>query len=148
MRQKPNRTADLSRLKGELEEESCQRVSAENQVGSLLKDKEQLESSLRSITVEHDQLKSSFEAEKNRATSAEQELKTVMQAKLQSEQELTEIIAGLNETKTQQTADLTRLKRELETEADRRISAENQLESLQQDKEQSETSLRSSITAS
>ena len=70
-----------------------------------------------------------------------------MQAKLQSEQELTEIIAGLNETKTQQTADLTRLKRELETEADRRISAENQLGSLQRDKEQSETSLRSSITA-
>ena len=95
----------------------------------------------------HDQLKSSFETEKNRATSTEQELKTVMQAKLQSEQELTEIIAGLNETKTQQTADLTRLKRELETEADRRISAENQLGSLQRDKEQSETSLRSSITA-
>jgi len=144
---KTQQDADLFRLKSELEEESCQKVSAENQVRSLLKDKEQLESSLCSLTVEHDQLKTSLDAEKNRATSTEHELKTVVQAKLQSEQELTEIIAGLNETKTQQTAELNRLKRELETEADRRTSAENHLGTLQQDKVQSETSLRSSITA-
>ncbi len=70
-----------------------------------------------------------------------------MQAKTQSEQELTEMIAALNETITRQTADLDRLKCELETEADRRISAENQAESLRMEKEQSETSLRSSLTA-
>ena len=144
---KNQQAADLSRLKSELEEESCQRISAENQVGSLRKDKEQLESSLCTITGEHEQLISLFEAEKNRAISTEQELKTVVQAKSQSEQELTDIITGLNETKTQQAIDLARLKGELETEAGRRISAENQVESLRMEKEQSETSLHDSMTA-
>ena len=105
------------------------------------------EKSLRSLSLELEQVRSAYAAEEDRATSAEHELKTLMQTKTQSEQELTGIITGLNETKQQLGADLARLKRELETEADRRISAENQLGSLQQDKEHSETSLRSSITA-
>ena len=135
--------ADLTRLKSELETESCQRISAENQVESLIGEKEQLESSLRSITGEHEQLIAAFEAEKNRAICAEQELAAVMQAKTQSEQDLTGLITGLTDTKTLQAADLTRLKSELETESCQRISAENQVESLIGEKEQLESSLRS-----
>jgi DNA-binding response OmpR family regulator len=144
---KQQQAADLIRLKDELETEVNRRLSTENQLGSLQQDKEQLESSLQSLSGEHEQLKSALEAEKNQATSAEQELKTVMQEKTQSEQELNLIITGLNETKQQQAADLTRLKGELETEVNRRLSTENQLGSLQQDKEQLESSLRSTITA-
>ena len=194
---KQQQTADLTRLKGELEEESCQRISAENQAESLRLDKEQLESSLRStitalkeqldelqvrfettcaalrneenttqllkenlaeivaekentlrtLTHEHEQLRCAFGAEEIRASSAEQELKAVMHTKTQSEQELARIITVLTETKQQQTADLTRLKGELEEESCQRISAENQAESLRLDKEQLESSLRSTITA-
>ena len=142
---KDQQAADLSRLKYDLEEQSCQRISAENQAAALGKEKEQRESSLCAITAELEDLKSSFEAETCRATSAEQELKTVTQAKTQSEQELTGMIAALNETITRQTADLDLLKCELETETERLISAENQAESLRMEKEQSETSLRSSL---
>ena len=88
------------------------------------------------------QLTAAFEAEKNRAICAEQELAAVMQGKTQSEQELTGMITALNETKTLQGEYLTRLKGELEREAERRVSAENQAESLRVEKEQSETSLR------
>ncbi|MDD1698970.1 MAG: hypothetical protein LUQ36_11450, partial [Methanoregula sp.] len=194
---KTQQTTDLTRLKRELETEAERRISAENQLGSLLRDKEQSETSLRSsitalkeqlddlrgqlettrtsleneenttkllkenfaesvtenekslhnLTAERDQLRSAYTAEEKRATSAEEELKTLLQTKTQSEQELTGLITGLNETKQQQEADLTRLKRELETEGDRRISAENQLVSFKEDREQSETSLRSSIAA-
>ena len=138
---------NLDTVQGDLEEEKIHCTSLECTLELLVQQKDLAEKSLRSITDEHEQLISAFEAEKGRATSAEQELKTVVQAKSQSEQELSLIITGLNETKTQYAADLTRLKRELEEESCQRISAENQLGSLQQDKEQSETSLRSSITA-
>ena len=84
--------------------------------------------------------------EEKRARSAEQELETLLQTKTESEQELVVTITALNETKTQQAADLARMRGELEREAGRRISAENQLGSLQQDKEHLETSLRSSVT--
>ena len=144
MRQNKQQAADLTRLKGELETEVNRRISVENQLGSLQQDKEQLESSLRSLTGEHEQLKSAFAVEENRAISVEQELKTVMQAKTQSEQELTLAITGLNETKKQQAADLTRLKGELEDRSEPAdLGTENQSESLQQDKEQLESSLRS-----
>jgi DNA-binding response OmpR family regulator len=137
----------LDTVQSDLEEEKIHCTSLECTLELLVQQKELAEKSLRSITDEHEQLISAFEAEKNRATSAEQELKTVMQAKTQSEQELTLIITGLNETKQQQGADLTLLKGDLEKESSQRISAENQLGSLQQDKEQLESSLRSTITA-
>ena len=104
-----------------------------------------MEKSLRSLSGEHEQLLAAFEAEKTRVTSAEQELKTVMQAKMQSEQELSRIIHEFNEIKNQQAADLNRLKSELEGETDRRISAENQLGLVLQEKEQSESLLELSI---
>ena len=67
-----------------------------------------------------------------------------MQAKTQSDQELTRAIDDFNEAKKQQAADLNRLKSELEMEVGLRISAENQIGSLRQDKEQSESLQRSS----
>jgi hypothetical protein len=87
------------------------------------------------------------EAERNRVAFAEQELKKVLQAKMQSDQALTRAIDGFNEAKNQQAADLNRLKNELEMETGLRISAENQMGSLRQDKEQSESLLRSSAAA-
>jgi len=137
----------LDTVQGDLDEEKIHGTSLECTLELLGQQKELAEKSLRSITDEHEHLISAFEAEKNRATSAEQELKTLMQAKTQSEQELTLIITGLNETKQKQTADLTRLKGALEEESCQRISAENQAGSLKMDKDQLESSLRSTITA-
>ena len=95
-----------------------------------------------SITAEHEHLIVAFESEKERATSAEQELPgRVSQAKTQSEQELSLIITGLNGTKDQQAADLSRLKYDLEEQSCQRISAENQAEALGKEKEQLESSL-------
>ena len=136
----------LDAVQEELDEEKMHCTSLECTLELLGQQKEFVEKSLRSITDEHEQLISAFEAERNRVTSAEQELNTVMQAKMQSEQELTVIINDFDETKNQQAADLNRLKGELEMEVNRRISVENQLGSLQQDKEQSESLLQSSVT--
>ena len=131
----------LDTVQGDLEEEKIHSTSLECTLELLVQQKELAEKSLRSITDEHEQLISAFEAEKNRAISAEQELKTLMQAKTQSEQELTLIITGLNETQQQQAAELSRLKGALEEESCQRISAENQVGSLKQVKEQLESSL-------
>jgi DNA-binding response OmpR family regulator len=136
----------LDALQEELDEEKIHCTSLECTLELLGQQKEFVEKSLRSITDEHEQLISAFEAERNRVISAEEELKTVIQAKMQSEQELTLIINDLDETKNQQAADLNRLKGELEMEVNRRISVENQLGSLQQEKEQSESLLQSSVT--
>lgn len=75
------------------------------------------------------------------------ELKTVLQAKTQSDLELARAINDFNEAKNQQAADLNWLKNEREMEISRRVSAENQLESLRQGKEQSESLLQSSAAA-
>ena len=133
----------LDTVQGELDEEKIHCTSLECTLELLVQQKELAEKSLRSITDEHEHLKSAFEAEKNRAASSEQELRTALQAKTQSEQELALIITGLTETKQQQTADLTRLKGELEEESDQRISAENQAESLRLDKDQLASSISS-----
>ncbi len=99
---KNQQAADLNRLKSELDGETDRRISAENQLGSVLQEKEQSESLLElSIAALRDQLddlrvqleaaRTAFEAERNRVTFAEQELKTVLQAKTQSDQELTRV---------------------------------------------------------
>jgi len=136
----------LDTVQDELDEEKIHCTSLECTLELLVQQKEFAEKSHRSLTGEYEQLKSAFAVEKNRATSAEEEIKTVMQAKTQSEQELNQAITALNETKKQQEADLTRLKGELEAESYQRISGENQLGSLQLDKELLESSLRSTIT--
>ena len=68
-----------------------------------------------------------------------------MQAKAQSEQDLNEKISGLDQTLQQKDTDLIQLKTELETEKNKRISGEEQLASLIQEKDRSESSLQSAI---
>jgi DNA-binding response OmpR family regulator len=138
---------NLDTVQEELEQEKIHCTSLECTLDLLGQQKESVEKSHRLLTEEHVQLRSAFEAERNRVISAEQELKTVMQAKTQADQELILVINDFNEKKNQQAADLNRLKSELEMEVSRRISAENQLGSLRQDKEQSESLLRSSTDA-
>jgi|WetSurMetagenome_2_1015567.scaffolds.fasta_scaffold08355_3 DNA-binding response OmpR family regulator len=130
----------------ELEEEKMHCTSLECTLDLLNQQKELTETSLRSLSDEHEQLKSAFECERNRVLSAEQELTLMIQAKKQSEEELTLIINDFNETKNHQVADLNRLNDELEMEINRRTSAENLVGTLQQEKEQSESVLRSSVT--
>ena len=97
-----------------------------------------------------DTVRKDLDEEKMHCTSLEctlelldQQKELAMQAKTQSEQELTLIINDLEERKDQQAADLIRLKSELEREVTRRISAENQVESLCLEKEKTESLVRS-----
>ena len=97
-----------------------------------------------------DTVRKDLDEEKMHCTSLEctlelldQQKELAMQAKTQSEQELTLIINDLGERKDQQAADLIRLKSELEREVTRRISAENQVESLCLEKEKTESLVRS-----
>ena len=131
----------LDTVQGDLEEEKIHGTSLECTLDLLVQQKELAEKSLSSITDEHEHLIVAFESEKERAASAERELKAVSQAKTQSEQELSLIITGLNGTKDQQAADLSRLKYDLEEQSCQRISAENQAAALRRDKEQRESSL-------
>ena len=135
----------LEAVQTELDEEKTHATSLECTLELLGSQKELGEKTLRTLTLEHEQLKSALADEKNRLTSAEQEIEVITLAKTQSEQDLTQKITVLNETAQQQDVDLIRLKDELEVEKNQRISAENQLGSLQQDKEQRETSFQSNI---
>jgi DNA-binding response OmpR family regulator len=138
--------ASLDAVQEQLDEEKNHCTSLECTLDLLVQQKEFGEKSLRSLNEEHEQIVSALQAERNRVVSAEQELETVIQAKTQSEQELTQVLNDFNEARNQLSVDLNRLKEKLEVETDRRISAENQLGSLRQEKEQSESFLRSSVT--
>ncbi len=140
-------TEEHEQLTSAFEIERNRAASAEQELNAVIQQKEYLEKTLRPVTEEHEQLTSALEIERNRAASAEQELNAVIQAKKQSEQELSLIINDFREARNQEVENFNRLKTELEREADRRISAENQLGTLRQDKEQSESFLRSSVTA-
>jgi len=129
----------LDAVRQELEEEKILCTSLECKLELVNQQKELVERSLRSVTDEHTQLISALEAERDRILSAEREITSVMQAKTQSEQELTQIINDITKREEQQAADLIRLKSELETEVTRRVSAEDQVGSLQQEKERSES---------
>jgi DNA-binding response OmpR family regulator len=136
----------LDAVQEQLDEEKTHCTSLECTLDLLVQQKEFGEKSLRSLNEEHEQTLAALQAERNRVVSAEQELQTLLQAKTQSEQELTQVLTDFNEAKNLLSADLTRLKERLEVETDRRISAENQLGSLRQEKDQSESFLRSSVT--
>jgi DNA-binding response OmpR family regulator len=138
--------AHLDELQGTLQTTSSALKNEENTTQSLKENLAENERLARALTLEHERLKSAYSEEEKRARSAEQELETLLQTKTESEQELVVTITALNETKTRQEADLARMRGELEREGERRTSAENQLGSLQQDKEHLETSLRSSVT--
>ena len=135
----------LDSVQREFEEKKTHCISLESTLQEIITQKDLAEKTLHTLIPEHEQLKSAFEGEKNRAISAEEEIQAVMGAKAQSEQDLNEKITGLNQTMQQMVADLTRLKGELETEKNGRVSAEEQLGPLRQQKEQLESSLQSAI---
>ena len=135
----------LETVRTELDEEKIHGTSLECTIELLVPQKELVEKVLHTVTGELEQLKSALAIEKSRATSAEQEIEAIVLAKTQSEQGLTQKIDSLSETAQQQNQDLTRLKNELEAEANLRISAENQAGTLRLDKEQLESSLRSAM---
>ncbi|MCU0630632.1 MAG: hypothetical protein MUF37_05740, partial [Methanoregulaceae archaeon] len=90
---------------------------------------------------------SEMETETNRRVSAEQEITTLNQAKKQSESDLNQIITGLKETAEQQAAELARLKSEMETETNLRVSAENQAGEHQRELEVSQNAHQSETGA-
>jgi DNA-binding response OmpR family regulator len=100
--------------------------------------KEQLESSLQALTLDHERLTLALASEKKRAESAEQETKSVLQAKIQSEEDLTHRIDEQEDTARRQNDEITRLKADLEAEAGRSASANERVETLLHEREQSE----------
>jgi|GEM_PF-927953 len=136
---------NLDTVQGELDDEKVNCTSLECTLGLLVPQKELAEKTLHALTLEHDQLKSALTDEKNRALSAEQEFQRVLQAKTETEQELTLKTNSLAEEVKHQVADLVRMTGELESVTIQRISLEKKLESLQQEKDESETSLQSTI---
>ena len=133
-------------LKSVFEEEKTHRISLEGTLQEVVAQKDQAEKTLHTLVPEHEQLKSAFEAGMNRAVSAEQEIQVIRQVKAQTEQDLTQKITDLDMALRQRDADLTLLKEELETEKKERISGEELVRSLTQEREQSELSLQSVIS--
>jgi DNA-binding response OmpR family regulator len=119
----------------------------ENELNSTSEQNEQVEKEYRALLLEAEQLKVSFASEKNRAKAAEQETNAVLLAKTQAEQDLTQIINDLNSTAKQQAIDITRFKDELESAQTRFSLQEDKLRTLFEEKEQTESALRSQIAA-
>jgi len=130
-----------------MELESAQRAIEEEKKRSAMLDlalkevnaqKEQSESSLQAITIDHEHLTSDLASEKNRALAAEQEIQSVLQAKTQSEENLTLIINELKDSAQQQNDVIVRLQTDIEAQIIRGTSAETRLETLRHEMEQSE----------
>ena len=137
--------ARLDSVQREVEEEKTHCISLQGTLQETITQKDLAENTLHTLIPEHEQLKAALEEEKNRAISAEQEILVVTQARAQSEQDLHEKISGLDQTIQQKVSDLIQLKTELETEKNTRISGEEHLASLIQEKDRSESSLQSAI---
>lgn len=137
--------ARLDSVQREVEEEKTHCISLQGTLQETITQKDLAENTLHTLIPEHERLKAALEEEKNRAISAEQEILVVTQAKAQSEQDLHEKISGLDQTIQQKVSDLIQLKTELETEKNTRISGEEHLASLIQEKDRSESSLQSAI---
>ena len=82
---------------------------------------------------------------KKRLSSSEQKIQELIQARAQSEKDLNGTIAGLQKTVQQKAADLAGVRDELATEKNRWLNGEDQLKSLREEKERSESSLQSAI---
>ena len=137
--------ARLDSVQREVEEEKTHCISLQGTLQETITQKDLAENTLHTLIPEHEQLKAALEEEKNRAISAEQEILVVTQVRAQSEQDLHEKISGLDQTIQQKVSDLIQLKTELETEKNTRISGEEHLASLIQEKDRSESSLQSAI---
>jgi chromosome segregation ATPase len=133
---------DLGKLQQDLAGEIAKRETAESTLRVLVPEKEQLEKSLKGLSLEHEQVKSSFTAEKNRAHSAEQEIRALHQAKVESEQDLTRIINDLKGTAKQQAGEIIALREERVTAQDRITTLETSVNRLAGEKEQVECALK------
>ena len=137
----------LETVQGDLEDEKIHCTSLECTLELLVQQKEQSEKNLHELTLEHDQLKSALNDERNRALSGDQEIEKISQEKTRAEQVFTTKINTLDEEIKHQVADLARIKDELESETDKRISLENTSDALRLEKTQLESSLQSSINS-
>jgi len=137
--------AGLDSVQREVEEEKTHCISLQGTLKETITQKDLAEKTLHVLIPEHEQLKAALEEEKNRTISAGQEIQALKEAKAQSEQDLNNKIAGLGLTVQEKAADLTRLKEELETERNGRVSGEEKLASLRLEKDRSESSLQSAI---
>jgi len=137
--------ARLDSVQREVEEEKTHCISLQGTLQETINQKDLAEKTLHALLPEHEQLKSAFKSEQDRAISAEKDIQGILQAKAQSEQDLNEKISGLDQTLQQKDTDLIQLKTELETEKNKRISGEEQMASLIQEKDRSESSLQSAI---
>jgi chromosome segregation ATPase len=124
------KTTELEAAQAALEEEKKRSAMLDLAIRESNAKREQLETSLQAITLEHEQLASAFSSEKDRAESAELDARSVLQAKVQSEEVLTHLIDEMKESARQQNDEFLRLKSVLEAETDRCRSAETQLETI------------------
>jgi DNA-binding response OmpR family regulator len=140
------KTDEIERLGAESDTKKTSLDTIEN---ALMEEKARsasLEKTVGDLTSEIGELQSRLVTEKNRSESAEKEIDSLKQAKIQSEHDLNQVIAGLDEAARQHSADLARLRNELEGETSRRASAEKENTDLQQAKKQSEHDLNQVIT--
>lgn len=131
----------LEIVQAELEDEKIHNTSLECTLELLTQQKEQAESTLQSLTLEHDQLKSALSEEKTRRSFAEQQILTLEQAKTLGEEELAKKISSLREELHKQAADQVRMKGELKEGTNQRLSLETELHALRMEKTASESSL-------
>ncbi len=126
-----------------LEAEKGKTTSLEENLASVVAEKE---NNLQTLTLEYDQLKSAFDEEKNRALTAEQKIEKINQEKTRAEEELNLAITRLNETVKQQTGELAELKSAFDEEKNRALTAEQEIEKINQEKIRAEEELNLAIT--
>jgi DNA-binding response OmpR family regulator len=138
------RESGITRLKDAIGAQTNLAESAEKEILALRQDKIRSENELNEIinglretaTAQESEiarLKDTVGAQTELAGSAEKEIFALKQENTRSENELNEIINRLRETATAQESEIARLKGEMGTETDRRISAEDQVGSLRQE---------------
>ncbi|MFA6331482.1 MAG: response regulator [Methanoregula sp.] len=133
--------AELKETEASLARETGQRTEAESRIVEITSLKEQVEKTVKALTLETEQMRAALATEKNHARSVEYDLNALVQAKNESEQNLTRLIDELKETARQQGAELANRTDELDTGKTRIERLENQILDLTADKERAETEL-------
>lgn len=133
--------AELKETEASLARETGQRTEAESRIVEITSLKEQVEKTVKALTLETEQMRAAMATEKNHARSVEYDLNALVQAKNESEQNLTRLIDELKETARQQGAELANRTDELDTGKTRIERLENQILDLTADKERAETEL-------
>jgi len=136
---------DLRATRDSLAKETDLLAEREGELERTTLEKKQVEKEYQALLLEAENLNTSLASEKSRAETAEKESGTLREAKSQLEQDLNQTIAELNGTTKQQESDITRLREELESERTRFSHQEDKLRILFEEKEQTESALRSQI---